>query len=243
MATESASMGGDPQQLLSRSRELADRVRKAQRVTWVPLAVLAAATFGAVPAYRFSHSVRTCRTWVHPQGQSGTICLVYNSAAFVYWPIALVAAYVTIAALYLRRSRAHGVGTRVRPYVIAGIAIAVLLTGTSLWVDRHPPIDPHDILGLHIAALQAGSIFRLTGPASAIGLALLVLAWAERSRALLAFAFGYLTIVLIPIDFGWVIARPSRWSFLPHFVIDGGVLLLGAIAFALAQRAARQSSA
>jgi hypothetical protein len=236
-------MGGDPQQLLSRSRELTERVRSAQRATWLPLAVLATVTFGAVPAYRFGHYARTCRTWVDPDGQTGTVCFIYNSAAFVYWPIALVLAYVTIAALYLHRSRARGVGTRVRPYVIAGIGVAVLLTGVSLWVDHHPPIDPHNILGLHVAALQAGSIFRLTGPASAIGLALLVLAWAERSRALLVFAFAYLATVLIPIDFGWVITRPSPWSFLPHLLIDGGVLLLGAITFALAQRAARQPAA
>ena len=60
-------------------------------------------------------------------------CTVYSNAQFVYWPIALVLAYVAIAAFYIRRSRARGIETRVRPYAIAGIIIAVALTGAALW--------------------------------------------------------------------------------------------------------------
>ena len=75
----------------------------------------------------------------------------------------------------------------------------------------------------------------------AIGLGLLVLAWAERNIALLGFTLGYLVIVLVPVTFGWVAAPP--WTYIPHLVIPGGVLLLGAIGFALAQRPARLSAA
>ena len=81
-------------------------------------------------------------------------------------------------------------------------------------------------------------MIRLASPAGAIGLALLVLAWAERNPALLVFTLGYLVIVLVPITFGWVIPL-SPWSFLPRLVIQGSVLLLGGIGFALAQRPAR----
>jgi hypothetical protein len=77
----------------------------------------------------------------------------------------------------------------------------------------------------------------------AIGLALLVLAWAERNVALLAVTVGYLVIVLVPIDFGWVIARPSPWVALPHLVIDGCFLLLAGLGFAVAQRPAGRSAA
>jgi len=93
---------------------------------------------------------------------------------------------------------------------------------------------------LAAAAMSAGIglFLRLASPSGAIGLALLVLAWAERNRALLVFTLGYLVIVLVPITFGWVMPL-SPWSFLPRLVIQGSVLLLGGIGFALAQRPAR----
>ena len=39
------------------------------------------------------------------------VCTVYP-ALLVYWPTALVLAYAAIAAFYIRRSQARGVGTR-----------------------------------------------------------------------------------------------------------------------------------
>ncbi len=232
MTTGSAYPGDDPHQLLASTRELARGVHRAQRATWFPLLVLAAVTFASIPAY-YGHYTLTCRA-VPPAGR---VCSVYSTAAFIYWPIALVLAYVAIAAFYIHRSRARGVGTRVRPYVTAGVIIAVVLTCASLWAVHHPPVGGYDILWLH--GPQSWSLFfRLASPAGAIGLALLVLAWAERSRALLVFTLGYLVIVLVPITFGWVIPL-SPWSFLPRLVIQGSVLLLGGIGFALTQRPAR----
>jgi hypothetical protein len=124
-----------------------------------------------------------------------------------------------------------------------GIVIAILLSGASLWAAHHPPIGEYDIVGLHVQAQSSGLFLRLFGPACAIGLALLVLAWVERNRALLAFTVGYLAIVLVPISFGWAVAHPSPWFFLPRLVIEGGVLLLAGIGFALARRPARTQPA
>jgi hypothetical protein len=148
----------------------------------------------------------------------------------VYWPIALVLAYVAIAAFYIRRSRARGVGTRARPYAIAGIIVAVALTGVALWELHNPPAT-HDPLGL------IGLPYRLASPGAAIGLALLVLAWAERSRALLLLTLAYLAAVLVPITFGPDHFGPPWYSY--PVVFQGTVLLLGGIGFALAQRPLR----
>lgn len=168
---------------------------------------------------------------VHHFGTCGPghgVCGIYPDGEFVYWPFALVVAYVVIAAFYIRRSRAQGIETRVRPYAIVGIVIAVVLTAAVLWELNTPsangPAGPHS-LG-----------WRLVTPASAIGLALLVLAQAERNRVLLVLTLAYLAAVLGPVDFGWVLAPLSRWYFLPRVVIDGSVLLLGGLGFALAQR-------
>ena len=221
MATETAYPGDDPDRLLSNTRELAQRVRKDQRATWFPLLVFAVLTFVSIPVRRYSGHHLDCLAVPR-------VCTVYSDADFVYWPIALVLAYVAIAAFYIRRSRARGVGTRVRPYAIAGIVIAVALTGVALWEVHNPPVRPMGLNGL---------AYRLGHPEAAIGLALLVLAWAERNRALLLLTLAYLAAVLMPITFGPV-QPDSPWYLYPA-IFQGSVLLLGAIGFALAQRPLR----
>ena len=219
MTTETAYPGDDPRRLLANARRLAERVRRQQRATWFPLLVLAALTFASIPVRRSSGHQLHCV--VVPR-----VCTVYSDADFVYWPIALVLAYVAIAAFYILRSRARGVGTRVRPYAIAGIIVAVALTGLALW-ELHNPQAGNPI-GLH------GLPYRLASPGAAIGLALLVLAWAERNRALVLLTLVYLAAVLEPITFGGVRFDPPWYSY--PAVFQGTVLLLGGIGFALAQR-------
>jgi hypothetical protein len=230
MTTDASYLGDDPHRLLSSTRELAQRVRKAQRATWFPLLVLAAATFASIPVYRYggTHHFGTC---VAPRPGHGA-CAVFPDGEFAYWPAALVLAYAVIAAFYIRRSRARGVETRVRPYAVAGIIIAAALTAALLWELDNPPA------GL----LPGGLGGRLVTPTCAIGLGLLVLARAERNRALLLLALAYLAVVLVPVNFGWVMGPLSQWYAVPRLVIDGSVLLLGGIGFALAQRPLRSSA-
>jgi hypothetical protein len=224
MTSEPALAGDDPRRLLSNARELARRVRKDQRATWFPLLVFAALTFASIPVRRYSGHHLDCSAV-----PGGRICRVYSDADFVYWPIALVLAYLAIVAFYIRRSRARGVGTRVRPYAIAGIIIAVALTGWAVWELHHPPAA--NLIGL------GGLPERLARPGGAIGLALLVLAWAERNRPLLLLALAYLAVVLVPLTFGRA-QIDAPWYSLPA-VPQGTVLLLGGIGFALAQRPLR----
>ena len=230
MTTGSADSGDDPGQLLSSARDLTERVRRAQRATWFPLLVFAAVIFVAIPFTRYGGHLPMKCTTVHTERQGPLRqCVAYRTVG-VYWPIALVLAYAAIAVFYIRRSRARGVGTRVWPYVITGIIVAALGTGVSIWVQHDPSI------------LGYGAL-RLTGPVVFIGLALLVLAWAEHNRALLGLILVYLAIVLIPAAVGWRLHSSSRWGFLPFLVIPGCVLLLGGIGFAWAQRPDRLNQA
>lgn len=242
MAGQSAFAGDDPLQALRLNRELTRRVRAQQRATWFPLLVLAAVTYAAIPVYRYSQRGTTCRSVTRIAGPTTHVCTVYPTAAFLYWPIALVLAYVAIAAFYVRRSRVLGLGTRVRPYVTGGVGIALVLTAVALWSAHDPPTGPNDLFGVNVVHgfdLQN----RLASAACAIGLALLVLAWTEHSGALLGFAVIYLVIVLVPITFGWTIRRTSSWYSSTHLIIDGSVLLLGAIGFALAEQATLRRTA
>jgi hypothetical protein len=224
MTSGTAFSGDDPRELLSGTRELTRRVRRTQRATWFPLLVLAAVTFAAIP-FRYSpHRLVTCTATA-----SWRACTAYSPALLVYWPTALVLAYAVIAAIYIHRSQARGVGTRVRPYVVAGIILALAMTGSLLWMLYHPLAFP--------LAGPGGLFSVLHSYLFAIGLALVVLAWAERNGALLALALGYLAVVLVTATFG-----PAGPGFLVQLVIPGSVLLLGGIGFFLTQRPWRRAA-
>jgi len=221
MPSGTAFSGDDPRQLLSGARELTRQVRRTQRATWFPLLVLAAVTFAAIPFRYAPYRLGTCVAT-----GLARVCTAYPPALLVYWPTALVLAYVVIAAFYIRRSQARGVGTRVRPYVVAGIILALAMTGSLLWTLYHP---------LAFTLGPGGLFSALHNYSFAIGLALVVLAWAERNGALLALALGYSAVVLVTATVGPVSGH--GWLGFPvQLVIPGSVLLLGGIGFLLAQR-------
>jgi hypothetical protein len=228
MTTDSVPAGVDPRRLLSDVRTLAHRVRLDQRVTWLPLLVLALVTLGAIPVYRYGHRVLSdCR----PVGGDGQVCKVWFQDLQFYWLAALVLAYMVIAGGYLRVAQARGLGARVLPYALTGVALVTLGAAfAAVWVhllDSPGYPDPPPV--------PVQFLFHLLDPTGAIGLALLVLAWLERHVALLLFALGYLAVVLVPIGYGWM----GGWGFAPQMAINGGLLLLGSAGFALAQRLRR----
>ncbi|SBT45513.1 hypothetical protein [Micromonospora narathiwatensis] len=224
MTAESVPAGGDPSRLLSEVRGLARRVRVDQRVTWFALLVLAAVTFVGIP-FDWYFVVFHCVG-------DGTACQFSRQGVLYYWPPALLLAYAAIAVCYVRVARARGLGARVTPYALTGVALTVLFTAAwvaaRLYFPTHPHQFPYWVLVLD----------RLIAPWGTIGVALLVLARLERNVRLLVFTLGYLTVVLVPIDFGWHWGA-FRASFLPQQIINGTVLLLGAIGFALAGRRRR----
>src|SRR6185369_3789402 len=124
----------------------------------------------------------------------------------------------------------------IRPYVIVGIALAVLMAAVSIWLTFHPllpvPADPFatDVVEIK-AGLAAQLIYGLASPLAVIGLALLVLAWVERHWALLAYTLVYLALGMVQGN--RVIHSSSPWFFLPYLLVPAGVLLLGAGVFAL----------
>ena len=167
MTSGTAFSGNDPRQLLSDTLELTRQVRRTQRATWFPLLALAAVTFAAIP-FRYSpHRLGTCAAT-----ETARACTAYPTALLVYWPTALLLAYAVIAAFYIRRSQARGVGTRVRPYAVAGTILALAMTGSLLWTLYHP---------LAFTLGGPGLFPALNSYPLAIGLALVVLAGAERN--------------------------------------------------------------
>jgi len=223
MTTDSVPAGSDPRALLSDVNTLAHRVRRDQRVTWVALLVLAGVTFVGIPADWYGLDVNCV--------QDG--CQFARKGVLLYWPPALLLAYWAIAHFYVRVARSRGLGARVLPYALTGVALTVLFSAAwvaaALYFPDHPVRFPEWVLVFD----------RLIAPWGTIGVGLLVLARLERNVALLAFTLGYLAVVLVPINFGWGVDWGIRTAFLPQQVINGTVLLLGAIGFALADRRRR----
>ncbi len=226
MTHESASQADNPRELLAAVRDLTRQVRAAQRGTWFPLLVFAVITLAAIPVYRYApHHLGPCRSG--PRGTS--FCAGYIPGALVYWPIALVLAYAAIAGFYVRHARRRGVGTHVRSYVVVGVVLAALLTAAGLWRAVHP-FTPALSVAVHLTPLG------LVSPAAAIGLALLVLAWAERSRALAVYGLVYLVIVMVQSSRASHSLSP--WYFLPQLLIPAVLLLAGSAGFAVFRPAA-----
>jgi hypothetical protein len=233
MTTDSVPAGSDPRRLLSDVRALAHRVRVDQRVTWVALLVLAALTFAAIPIDWYGLAVH-CSPGAAPEqvrAADAAVCQVSRDGVLLYWPAALLLAYTAIAVCYVRVARARGVGARVLPYAITGAALTVLFTAAwisaRLYFPSHPQQFPEWVLVLD----------RLIAPWGTIGVALLVLARLERNVALLVFTLGYLAIVLVPPhNFGWGTHWDYQADFVPQQIVNGTVLLLGAIGFAAARR-------
>jgi hypothetical protein len=240
MADQASPSFGTSHDLLASTRAFTRRVRDAQRGAWFPLTLFGLATLASAPFDRYG----TSRTCSNPRA-GGYVCSIYSTWSFVYWPTVLVLIYIAVAGFYARRSRNRGVGTRVKPYVVAGIIIAVVLTAASIWLITHPSPNSN-VFGLpvHPGSPLWTAAHRLVSPGAAIGLALLLLARIERNPALLVFTLGYLAIVLFLFSGrqGPVMPHPSPWEFLPRLFIDGGVLLLGSVGFALAGRRGARSA-
>ena len=240
MTDESAARVNSPHELLAAVHDLTRQVRAAQRGTWFPLLAFAAITLLAIPVYRYAPYADifgTCRSGAQQQ-----VCPAPNPAGLGYWVVAMLLAYGAIAAFYLRRSRRRGVGSPVRPYVVGGVALAVLMTAGSIWLTFHPllplPTDPDAVDPAQIEAGPAAWLVNgLASPLAVIGLALLLLAWIERSWTLLAYTLAYLAIGIVQGN--RVVHSSSPWFFLPYLLVPASVLLLGAAGFALYQPRAK----
>ncbi|HMK10508.1 MAG TPA: hypothetical protein VK461_02945 [Acidimicrobiales bacterium] len=227
MANQSIPAREDPRDLLSTTQDLSRRVRLAQRGAWFPLLVFAAITLAAIPFTRYGGLARHCSA-VHGDGY---VCLVQSALALWYWPIAVVAGYLLITWFYVHRSAQRGVGTSVRPYVVVGVVLAALVGAWAFWADVHPAFlaevlsrqEPNRVL------------YRLATPAGVIGLALLLLAWIERSWTLFGLTIAYLVVAVSTVGVDWY-SHPTPWAFLPHVAIDGAVLLIAGVIVAFAHR-------
>jgi hypothetical protein len=234
VTNESAASADAARLALSTTRQLAHRVRRAQRATWFPLVLLGLVVVASAPFYRLGRYAVTCDPALGARGgvqiiDRGACIQVVGWPAGVYWIIAFVLAYAAIAAFYVHRARSRGVGARVLPYVGSGIAAGLVFGIASAWSQQ---------LGV-LGYFPTGPVAVGLVPLISIGLALFVLARVERNWTLLVFATGYLVVALLAHGIGkrgLGLDLGPMWGFLPGLVVAGGVLLIGGAGFALAER-------
>lgn len=95
METAASGSEDDPRWLMLNARELAQGVRREQRLTWFALLLFAALTFASVPAVRYGGHHLDC------QAVRGAVnCRVYSEAEFVYWPAGVVIAAASAGASF-----------------------------------------------------------------------------------------------------------------------------------------------
>jgi len=222
MSTPSSPAPEDPRSLLASSRELTRKVRRDQGAAWFALLVFGLVLLFATPFLRYGPHFRHCAT----RHGSLRVCTVYPTLALWYWPVALLLGYGLIGGFYIRRSRAQGLGSRVQVYLAVGVLLAVLTTAWALWANTHPGFLADS---LHVGTTQSSRfLFRLTSPSGAIGLALLVLAWIERTWLLAAVTVIYLVAVATWVGPPSRLHSPTPWVFLPHLLLTSSILLASA---------------
>jgi hypothetical protein len=213
--------------------EIAERrTRNARRASWVALAVFGVITLGAIPFYRLPDvsagpSQVTSGSFGFLTWYVGGFFLRDPGAAALYWLIALPCGYIATAAVYRYRARRRGVGDSPWVYAAIGLLLFALL-----------------LLGAELSRLRPGDLFiRGLTPLLAVGAGLVVLAVAERSRALACFAVAFLGLAalvnLYDIENLFFRVGVSVPSPAIGLIVPGATLLVASLGFWVAGRRAR----
>lgn len=220
-----------PVSLLSDLGRLRKQARSIRHAYWLPLVLFGLVIGASSPFYLV--------TLPSPAGgviwtETGTLAAFNGmfdgnpTALAVYWLFTIGAGLYLTRLWYLRHGRQVGLMTPARGFVIAGVAVGALVIVLPM-----------------VALLPGDLVVRGTLPFLIIAATLWVLAWAERSRALLLVAAIFTASALLASLYnvenilyrlGW---SPSlRFSTLPDILLPALVLLIsGACAYVVQRRA------
>jgi hypothetical protein len=217
----------EPGELLGEVRAIRRKARLTRHAYWFPLVLFGLLTLASIPFYVQSTGpglTATSNPLVRFLGNLGGFGgPAVSSAVAYYWVAAILLGVAATAVWYRWRGDRVGLRTPARGYLIAGVVLLAL--------------------GMLIPVLPGDLVIRGTFPFVLIALGLCVLAWAERSVALMVIAICYLGLSLVASLYdivnllyrmGWNLS-PSA-SLLPNVVLPALLLLLCGLGAWLVQR-------
>jgi hypothetical protein len=233
----------EPEELLGELAAMRRRTRSARHAYWFPLVLFGILTCAAAPLYVSSANPPT---GIYSSG-GGPIVLggmPGGGRGFYlgwYWLVALVGGYLLTVLWYRWHARRAGVQTPARGYLVTGVVLTVLVLALPPLSRIVPRLD----------WLWPGDLWvRGTFAFLIIAAGLCVLAWAERSVALVFTASLYtgaaLLVSLYNVEnvlfrLGW---NPGPGDLpltvLPGVLLPAAVLLVAGAGAFLAQRPRRQ---
>jgi len=235
-----------PEQLLKEARTAQRRARRARHGYWFPLVLFGLLTCASIPFYvrRFpAHSGLYAVTGAAKFFNSyylGGFGFLTGFYLGYYWLAAMLVGLAATAVWYRLRGDRVGLRTPSRGFVITGLVLLVLALLIPV-LGAHPGVGPLGVL------MPGDLLLRGTFPFVLIGIGLCVLAWAERSVALIVIAAGYLALSLIASLYdivnvfyrvGWNLSPET--SRLPNVVLPALVLLLSGAGAWVVQRGRRR---
>jgi hypothetical protein len=219
--------------LLDEITVLRREARKARHAYWFPLLAFGLLTTGALPFYlvptpRSAMGYSSfAQLWL--PGLSGFIGEAQPYLGF-YWLAALPVGLVAIMLFYRWHAGRVGLQTSARGYLITGTVLSVLAVLVPLVCN--PPVQPWPRWLEWVGILQPFERINGTYPLVIIGIGLLVLARAERSRALAIIAPVFTAVALFSSFYdvsnllnylGWNVSL--TYSTLPDVVPCAAILL------------------
>ena len=231
------------------AEELRTRTREARNGHWFALLVLGVVVLGSMPFYLSpvpSAQTPGCRSF----GPNGFVCSSASTTSSplggglgpmsswsglatwttVYWTASIVCGVLLVLLHYRRRSESIGIRFSLWPFAVAGIGLVALALGLR------GRVTVPEIPDFWIRGTQALIV---------IALGIAVLALVERSRSLGLFAGGFFALALLSCLYDddnllqrFGLDAPFRGSAheLPNLLLPGLYLLLGGLAFWIAQR-------
>jgi len=239
----------EPAELLGEMTLLRRRTRVARHAYWFPLVLFGVLICASAPFYIQGHgpsgTVQILRSGGLPMPLLGGIPgLLVSRYLGYYWLIALLAGLLLTVLWYRRQAGQIGVATPARRAIITGAVLTLLAFSLPL-ISQAGHVS-------WLNALWPGDlVLRGTFPFLIISAGLLVLAWAERSRALAIIAVVYTGVALvaslydienIAFRLGWN-PGPGDWDLtsLPNVLVPALVLLIAGGGAFLVQRRHRSA--
>ncbi|MER5456607.1 hypothetical protein ABT008_17640 [Micromonospora sp. NPDC002389] len=195
---------GEAAETLARLERIRRRTRRrVHGGAWLPASGFAVLLLSSMSLYRSPLTQPHSISVEHPFWAGLPDEQVSPVASYVFWFVGTPLLFAAIAAWYAWRARRHGVRVAWPLVAATGLGVLVLFAVLAAVPTGALSDGLTSRSGLHWAGLLT--------PLLPVGLAVVVLGWAERSRALVA-AGSWITLLAVWLCSGFPLGRLPGWT-------------------------------